>query len=158
MTGAKVYDRFIAKVDKNGLGGCWLWTAAKFWDGYGQFMLNGKGRKAHRVSYMLHCEEIPDGMHVLHACDVRHCVNPQHLWLGTDADNQADKVKKGRDNPPRGERNHTSKLTSEQVRQIKVRLARGDPGAPLAREYGVSKHAVWSIKHGFTWAHVEIST
>lgn len=93
----------MAKVDKNGpvvkpeLGPCWLWTAFVKANGYGQFGI-GKakgGAHAHRFSFELHVGPIPDGLCVLHRCDVRHCVRPEHLFLGTQKDNANDRDRKG---------------------------------------------------------------
>jgi len=76
-------QRFWAKVDKNGPGGCWLWTAARYPGGYGQFRANGKGGAAHRFAYELLVGPIPEGLEVDHVCHVRHCVNPGHLQAVT---------------------------------------------------------------------------
>jgi len=80
---------------------CWIWTGAILQgkqNGYGVF----NGGRAHRWSYEYHIGPIPEGMKVLHKCDVRSCVNPSHLWLGTDLDNARDRVRKGRNNTIRG--------------------------------------------------------
>ena len=87
-------NRFEQKIDKS--GDCWLWTASRNNGGYGLFKLAGKTTTAHRISYELHVGVIPDGMCVLHTCDVRMCVNPDHLFLGTQTDNMQDKANKGR--------------------------------------------------------------
>ncbi len=86
-------DKFMSQVDKM-RDGCWLWRGRiqQIW-GYGYL---GKGSRAHRVSYQLFKGVIPKGMHVLHSCDVRHCVNPDHLRIGTHAENMRDKMSKGR--------------------------------------------------------------
>jgi hypothetical protein len=88
---AAVIARFWSLVNKSETG-CWLWTAARSKSGYGSFA----GRRAHRVAHEFALGPIPPGLHVLHTCDVPACVRPDHLWLGTHADNMADKVAKGR--------------------------------------------------------------
>jgi hypothetical protein len=102
-------QRFWTKVNKNGPNGCWIWTAAVDGGGYGNFALH-KGRfvKAHRLAYEMMVGQIPEGMNVLHRCDTPRCVNPSHLFLGTQADNMADMVSKnrfrlGNRNPPKGD-------------------------------------------------------
>lgn len=90
-------DRFWAKVDRSGgHDACWMWLAGVARSGYGVFGIQGKPRLAHRVCYRNTRGPIPSGLHVLHSCDNPLCVNPSHLWLGTNLDNVADKVAKGR--------------------------------------------------------------
>ena len=87
-------ERLFQRVDKS--GECWLWTGGKTYDGYGMMKVDGRQTYVHRFSYQLHKGEIPEGMFVCHSCDVPNCVNPDHLWLGSPADNTADMFKKGR--------------------------------------------------------------
>jgi HNH endonuclease len=82
---------YIKKAD-----GCWGWTGKPNGAGYGAMRVNGRTTRAHRVSWVIHNGSIPLGIHVLHRCDNPPCCNPDHLWLGTNADNMADKVRKNR--------------------------------------------------------------
>jgi len=156
--------RFWAKVDKSaGPDGCWLWTAAKAEFGYGVIGLGGRGTgliRAHRASWELAHGAIPDGMFLLHRCDVPACVNPAHLFLGTLADNAHDAIAKGRAvDPPRnphlrGERHYRAKLTEKIVGDIKARARAGERQVDIARAVGVSKDYVCKIVAGQKWRHV----
>lgn len=90
-----IKERFEEKYEMVPECGCWIWTAATH-QGYGEICYKGKKETAHRVSWELHNGPIPHGLWVLHRCDTRECVNPKHLFLGTQLDNIADCVKKGR--------------------------------------------------------------
>lgn len=89
-------DRFWPKVEKAGPGDCWLWTAGVDGHGYGKVKIEGRCLKASRVSWELHNGAIPEGLDVCHSCDTPLCVNPSHLWLGTQLDNMRDMAAKGR--------------------------------------------------------------
>jgi hypothetical protein len=150
----KVRARFWAKVDRGATDVCWAWGACLDHKGYGMFRLRNRMPHAHRIAWMLTRGAIPDGLQVLHKCDNRVCCNPAHLFLGTNAQNVADRVAKGRSNRPRGTRNPKAKLDELGVREIRRRLLAGDARSAIARAHGVSKRTVWSIHKGETWRHV----
>jgi hypothetical protein len=134
--------------------GCWLWTGTGTVGGYGTFYFKKAKRLAHRVSWILHNGEIPDGLYVCHKCDVRCCVNPNHLFLGTHKENAEDMVRKGRARGARGEAHFRSKLTRQQV--IAIRLSTKS-AHELASEFGVSPTNIWGIRGGNTWRHLKIT-
>lgn len=120
--------------------------------GYGYFSFGGRDGYAHRFSWELHNGALPEGACVLHKCDVRMCVNPDHLFLGTRTDNQADAARKGR--MPRGARHWNAKLTSEDVVEIERMLRSGMSHAQIASHYDVCRQTVSSIKAKRLWRHV----
>ncbi len=147
-------DRFWSKVEKRAPSECWEWKASLGGTGYGQINLDGKPLKAHRVAWFLTHGSWPAAL-VCHHCDNPPCVNPEHLFLGTQKDNVADMLKKGRGVAPpirRGEAAGPAKLTAAQVDEIRARLACGETTVALARAFGVSQSAVWWIKSGRNWA------
>lgn len=148
---AGVSRRFWAAVDRDGPRGCWLWTRALDAAGYGAIKGATKVVKAHRLSWEIANGPIPGDLHVLHRCDTPRCVNPRHLFLGTNADNIADMVAKGR---RKGELQCWAKLTVPKVREARRRRANGEPINRLAAEYGVSAWAMGSAIVGKTWGHV----
>jgi hypothetical protein len=153
----KNIQRFREKFSRSGR--CWEWCAAKNRDGYGLFVL-GKLMPAHRAAWLLFRGEIPAAMYVCHSCDNRACVNPAHLWLGTQTDNMRDKVGKGRcghtapKKPVSGSRHHNSKLTEDAVREIRALARTGVTQAAIATLFGVTDGAVSHVLTGRTWSHV----
>lgn len=152
--------KLLANLDKyvwrDGNTTCWHWAKYVNKDGYGLIgSYQNKVEKAHRVAYREAFGGIPLGMHVLHKCDVRDCVNPAHLYVGTNAHNVADRVNRGRSRPRRGEAHGRAKLTVEQVREIRERWV-GYPGKQkaLAAEYGVSQGLISQIVRKAIWATV----
>lgn len=152
--------RFWAKVDKTGL--CWLWTGfANKW-GYGLLRDtrrdDDKDRRrcgyfmAHRYSWELHNGPIPEGLWVLHRCDTPACVNPDHLFLGTNQQNIADRHAKGRD--AKGSQSGVSKLTTEQVQDIRISRKSGAFLKDIATKHKVTIQSVWGILNKKSWSHL----
>ena len=160
-------ERFEEKFTKGTDSECWLWKACVSGHGYGQFKVGGVQTPAHRVAYQMYVGSIPQGLCVLHKCDVRACVNPAHLFLGTHADNAADRASKGRNGRPlgdkngsrtqphrvpRGARNGNAKLSEREI--LEIRHASGITQQKLANKYGVSFQHISKIRSGEYWAHV----
>lgn len=145
-------ERFCArfKVDENG---CWLWTGHVATTGYASITVDHRPVGAHRVSWEMHRGPIPEGLSVLHRCDVRHCVNPGHLFLGTPKDNMLDMARKGRS--VRGEAQHDAKLSARKIKAIRSAASRGVGQLALALKYGVTRRQINKIVNGKAWRHVE---
>ncbi len=159
---------FWLKVDKT--EGCWLWTGGVLTDGYGAFGIMHNGNhysfRAHRVSYGLaENEPVPDELLVCHKCDIPLCVNPDHLFLGTPADNSMDMIKKGRSGKglkkistscARGEHHGRAKLTAAEVQEIRTILSQ--PNRPsyeqIGQQFGVNQSHIHRIAHRKAWSHV----
>ena len=136
-----IQERFWAKVVKT--SECWLWTGAKNSTDYGHFRwIDGRTHYSHRISYELTHGPILDGMNVLHHCDNPSCVNPSHLFLGTDRDNKMDSVNKKR---------HHTKLNDDIVRMIR---ASGEPQTILAARYSISTTVISRVRNRLAWRHV----
>ncbi len=154
-------ERFDAKYVVNEFG-CWIWTAARSSWGYGFLGVAREGagmamRGAHRISWELHRGAIPDGLSVLHRCDVPLCVNPDHLFLGTQKDNLKDMRFKGRGvalEVARGERNAMAKLTESGVLAIREKRAAGATYRELAEQHDTSLSNVASVVTRRTWRHL----
>lgn len=162
--------RFWQKVDKRGDDECWLWLASKRNKGYGAFAFTPKSTgklvqgRAHRFSFEIHTGPIGDSM-VLHKCDTPACVNPSHLFLGSNKDNVRDMVSKGRhvaggtysrDGYERGEDHHGAKLNEEAVREIRRDYEAGNMSySQLAKKYKIAIGHAFRIVNRKAWAHVE---
>lgn len=144
-------ERFWSKVDKRGPNDCWEWKAGRHTQGYGLFWFEGTTHRAHRLVMG------EPKLHVLHTCDNPPCCNPNHLFLGTDADNMEDKVLKGRarGGGPKGEGDPNSKLTNEDVRFIRTRYAKGGiTYRQLAARFGVHHSVIYKVITKQTWKNV----
>lgn len=168
-------DRFLSKVNKDGstpihvknLGKCWEWRASKS-GSYGQFSLKGRPIKAHRFSWAAFRGEMPIGLCVLHKCDNKICVNPDHLFLGSHAENSADMILKGRqasgikngsrtkpERLKRGELNTAAKITGCIVKEIRERYSKGGTSYPkLAKIFGLVQAQIGNIVKKRNWKHV----
>lgn len=172
-----IAELFWRHVDKAPDDACWIWTASRNPKGYGYFRNRKRTVLAHRMAWELTYGPIPDGLLCLHHCDNPSCVHPDHLFLGTAADNTLDMMRKGRHGPevfpaykimgenhwsykypesvPRGEAVGTSKLTEGQVLEIRAAYAAGNVSkAALARQYGVSHHTIRFILSRKSWRHI----
>lgn len=142
---------FWTKVDKKGDNECWNWKGVTNSRGdYGHIKFKGKVESAHRLSWILHHGQIPEELCALHKCDNGLCVNPKHLFLGTQYDNIQDRTNKDRSYRPIGELNLKSKLTIDQVKQIRLRYRNGK-GLSLAKEYGVTSSSIYYIVNDKSW-------
>lgn len=157
---------------------CWLWEGPVYRSGYGRIKVDGKQTRAHRAVWLMLFGPIPDGLHVLHSCDVKLCVRPDHLHLGTHQDNMrelnermpyqrmggvssqtaARGEKHGTHTHPekvtRGEAHHAAKLDAEKVRQIRELHAAGVDRNSLARAFGVTSVNIRHVVTRKSWAHI----
>ena len=138
--------RFNQKYIKE--NSCWIWVSALNSSGYGQIYINGTTKLAHRFSYEIHKGLISNGLHVCHTCDNPKCVNPDHLFLGTNKDNVLDKLNKSRH--PVGSNAKNSKITEIQAISIK-KDSRSN--REIAKDYGISHQVVCGIKNNKYWKH-----
>ncbi len=149
--------RFWSKIKVCGPEQCWLWTAHRQRRGYGTLRLRRHMFLSHRVAYFISSCQDPGNLCVLHSCDVPACCNPNHLWTGTDADNNADMICKRRDRHTAlpGMRNGSSRLNDEQIRNIrKLHSSGAETQKLLAKRYGVARVTIWKIVHGLSWKHI----
>lgn len=135
---------------------CWNWSGSKNRKGYGALSIKNKHSIAHRESYKVFKGKIPNGMHVCHSCDNPSCINPDHLWLGTNKDNNNDKMEKGRFKPNYGNNNGNSKLTKNDVIEIKQKINQGYDLVEISKQYNVTPENIYSIKNNKTWRHVNV--
>jgi HNH endonuclease len=148
--GLTVLERFQKYVKKTDT--CWIWTGAKNENGYGILNVKGRGTIASRLAWELEYGGIPEGKYVLHHCDNPSCVNPDHLYLGSQTDNMRDMELRSRANRVVGENNGKSKVTAAIVRAIRQSP---EKSGVLAKQYGIHTRTVWQIRSGRTWRHID---
>jgi hypothetical protein len=149
-------ERFYENIEKE-VGGCWIWKGYSRCSGvggkYGGLKVGGKAMLAHRISYQIHYGEIPNSLFVLHRCDNPSCVNPEHLFLGTNADNMKDMAEKFRG--CNGEKGVHSKLTANKVVEIRFAAKRGNMlHREIAKVFGVSTTTITKIVNNHYWKHI----
>lgn len=161
LHGRPLSERFWARVEIGPHGACWHWLGGRHQNqGYGRLnegVPRGKTIYAHRVSWLLHFGEIPDGLCVLHRCDNPPCVNPAHLFLGTVTDNNADRHAKGRTKPGmpmRGELCGKATLTAADVTRMRDLASAGMKPVDLGRIFSIDASTVSKIVSRKRWAHV----
>ena len=151
-------ERFWKYVEKTVT--CWNWIGSKVFYGYGQININGKPKRANRYSWEIHRGEIPKGINVCHKCDNPSCVNPDHLFLGSQKENMKDMYLKGRENPPKGMRVYASKLNEESVIDIKNNYIIGSKdektnSSYFAKKYNVHRSTINCVGNGKYWNHIK---
>lgn len=156
---------FWARIEKG--DDCWLWRGAMRPNGYGGYVMNRVPVYAHRLSWQIHHGPIPAGLFVCHRCDVKRCVRPDHLFLGTRQENMDDMKRKGRQahgpthvararvSAVKGSAHYNAKLSDEKVVAIRHRRAAGEMLKSIAKDMGVNIRAVSKVVHGKRWAHVQ---
>jgi hypothetical protein len=149
LSAMSLKDHFDRCYVPEPMSGCWLWVNAGFGYGYSMFSHRGYIERSHRASWRIHKGQIPDGLMVCHKCDNPACVNPDHLFLGTNKDNLGDMVRKGRSR--RGSRQWKASITEEQAIAIFVDQR---PRIKIAEEYGTSIDVVHRIKQRTRWKHI----
>lgn len=155
MDGQKGIDYLEKRIQRVTESGCWIWEKCVDREGYGRSTFNCKKTRMNRLAWMSYKGPIPDGLCVLHRCDVRECVNPDHLFLGTIDDNNKDMHRKKRNNQCKGEDQGGSILTEEQVI-----FAFNDPRSSyeVGRLLGVSYSTIGDIRRGRNWKHLNLLT
>ncbi len=156
MASAKpIRERIEMNVARVPECGCWLWMLTLSNAGYGLINIGQHTKSAHRVAWEAFWGLIPAGLCVLHRCDVRSCVNPAHLFLGTHSDNGKDMVQKGRNRDRRGALNGQSKLGTAEVLEIRARRRDGISVIALGKQFGVHRNHIYDILSGERWSHVK---
>ena len=163
-------SRFHERFDKTAKNDCWKWTSSIDPYGYGYLSIHQKKIRVHRIAYLLQFNLDPVGYLVCHTCDIRSCINPKHLFLGTNVENSNDRDSKGRTAKgnqhasriyvgapylPRGEQHPNHKLNVQAILAIRRMHSNGLTQRAIAYAIGVKEITVWKVIHRKTWAHVK---
>jgi len=149
---SKIKERFFSKIEKTDT--CWIWNSVRLTGNYGYFKYLGKYVRAHRMSYILANGHIPDNLLVLHTCDNPPCVNPEHLYLGTQKDNIKDKFDRGRNPNVNGSKNPVSKLSENEVLKIRELNKEKYSNEIIAKMFSIDSSAVSLIINRKRWKHI----
>jgi len=147
-----MFERFYKYIDVKDKDDCWEWIGLKNKDGYGRFRLTDKMVLAHRWMWEMEDSDIPEGLMVLHKCNNRGCVNPNHLYLGTNQDNMNDMSIAG---SKKGNRNAMSKLTEDDVREIRRLISEGYIQGYIAGIFGVNHATISDINRRYRWGWLD---
>lgn len=150
----RLEEKYVEDDDTN----CWEWTAATNKSGYGRIRIDDVLRYAHRVSYRIHVGDLDDGAQVNHRCHNPRCINPDHLYSGTQKDNIEDAIEQGEflESKPRAQDNPNTVLTEEQVREIRQLYRETDhTQRSLASKFDVSKGAIQDVLERKSWDHLD---
>jgi hypothetical protein len=144
--------RFYSQIGDEDAQGCWPWAGHGLAAGYGTISVNGRTWLATHLALTISGEDRPKGHYALHRCDNPRCVNPDHLWWGTQRDNMLDMSAKGRGKPLQGVNNPLAKLTDNDVRLIRQSH---EPASVLASRFRVDRSKICRIRNRKAWAHVQ---
>lgn len=144
----KFYEKFWNSVEILSENECWIFSGKIYKNGYGCFRINCHDFLAHKISWLLSYGKKIDGLVIMHSCNNRLCVNPNHLSMGTYSENLQYMVKCGRNNPPRGERNHRYKITEKDVKDIRLYSMAGIAPYVIAKIFDISKPQTYRIING----------
>lgn len=156
---APLSERIMDRIEHDTNGGCWLWTGAMVHSsGYGTIGHGGRSHGAHRASYETFVGPIPDGMLVCHKCDVRACVNPDHLFIGDHLANMTDMRRKGRAACQEGSAAPGAILSEADIPPIRRMIARGDGNRVIGERFGVTADVINAIRAGRSWKCVPLES